>query len=345
MEDALTAILKECEDANQGLPITFFEITTVAGILAFARHPADALVLEVGLGGRFDATNVIDRPAVTLVTPVSYDHQQYLGDTIEAIAGEKAGILKPGVTGIIGPQTDAARAVIETAAARAGAPLLIQDQDFQAYEEHGRLVYQDGQGLLDLPLPRLAGRHQVANAGTAIAALRATGWDIGEAAYATGMRNAAMPARLQRLTRGPLVAEAEAARGVNAPAADIWLDGGHNPAAGQVLAQALADLEERDPRPLHLIVGMLNTKDPAGFLAPFAGLARGAIAVPIRFSDAGLPPNAVAEAGARAGLATTTAETAGAAFTRILSESGETPPRVLICGSLYLAGEILAEHG
>lgn len=334
-EPALIALLEECEQANRGQPITFFEITTVAALLAFARHPADWVLLEVGLGGRLDATNVIDHPALAVITTVDLDHQQYLGDDIEAIAAEKAGILKPGVPCVVGPQEDAARRVIEDHAARIGAPILVHGQDWHAHEEHGRLVYQDEAGLLDLPLPRLAGRFQIDNAGTAIAAARALGPGVlAETAIEAGIAGAEWPARLQYLTGGRLFLYAP-------KGAEIWLDGGHNPAAGRALAQSMAELEERTPRPLVLVVGMLNSKDPAGFLAPFRGLARKVITVTIPGEENAIPAGDLADIAEGQGFEAETAPTVTEALAQC-RDVGDVAPRILVCGSLYLAGHVLA---
>jgi len=328
-EDALVAVLAECEAANGGEPITYFEITTVAALLAFARTPADWCLVEVGLGGRLDATNVIERPAATVITPVSLDHQQYLGETLAEIAGEKAGIIKRGVPCIVGPQEEAAARVIEARAARLGAPLHIHGQHWHVSEERERMVFQDESGLLDLPLPNLIGAHQVANAGAALATLRVLGTGDAEAAVS----RAEWPARLQRLRHGPL---AEAAG-----SAELWLDGGHNPAAGLALAEALGRLP---PRPLWLVCGMLNTKDIGGFLAPLAVLAEGLVAVSIPGEAATLPAGATAEAGRRAGLAAAEeAPDVAAAVARLAARAPGA--RILICGSLYLAGRVLRENG
>ncbi|NNF77359.1 MAG: bifunctional folylpolyglutamate synthase/dihydrofolate synthase, partial [Rhizobiales bacterium] len=206
-ESDLCEVLLACEAANDGAPITFFEITTAAAFLVFSRRKADVCLLEVGLGGRLDATNVVASPALTVITPVDLDHQAYLGDTIESIAAEKAGIMKRQVPCVIGPQTDAARAVMEARAQEVHAPLVIANQDFQAYEEHGRLVYQDDAGLLDLSLPNLAGRFQIENAGTAIAALRALdGFKIKEKHIEQAVSTATWPARMQLLDQGPIAA-------------------------------------------------------------------------------------------------------------------------------------------
>ena len=329
-EDELSVVLEECEAANGGIPITYFEITTCAALLAFARTPADWTLLEVGLGGRLDATNVVDRPALTIITPVDLDHQQYLGETLEEIAGEKAGILKPGVPCVVGPQHEAARAVIAARAEAVGAPLLIHGQDWLAYEERGRMVFQDGRGLLDLPLPNLVGPHQVQNAGAALAALRHLGFD--QAACEAAVTRAEWPARMQRLKTGPLV---EAA-GV----CELWLDGGHNPAGGQAVAATLARMA---PKPTHLVTGMLNTKDVAGYMRPLAAHAASLSAVSIPGEAATLPARATADAANAVGIPAQTADSVLAAVSAIAAR--EPGARILICGSLYLAGQVLRENG
>lgn len=332
-EPDLTALLDECYEANGGAPITFFEITTCAALLAFARHPADYTLLEVGLGGRLDATNVVDRPRLTVITPVSIDHQQYLGETLAEIAGEKAGIIKRGVPCIVGPQDEAALEVIEARAARLGAPIIAAGQHWHAWQERGRLVFQDETGLLDLPLPNLPGPHQIDNAGAALAALRTLGPGAAtEAACTAAVTRAEWPARMQRLTRGPL---AEAA-----PKAEIWLDGGHNPAAGVALAQTLVAMPAR---PTHLVVGMLNTKDIAGYLRPLAVRADSLTAVSIPGESATLSAQDTAAAAAAAGIAAQTADSVGAAVAAIAARDPHA--RILICGSLYLAGGVLRENG
>jgi len=329
-EPDLTAVLDECYEANSGESITYFEITTCAALLAFARAQADYTLLEVGLGGRLDATNVIDKPAVTVITPVSIDHQQFLGTTLADIAGEKAGIIKRGVPCIVGPQEDAALEVIEARAARLGAPLIVHGQHWHVYEERGRMVYQDETGLLDLPLPNLPGAHQIMNAGAALAVLRHLGLD-GDSCEAAVTR-AEWPARMQRLKTGPLV---EAA-----PEAELWLDGGHNPAAAQAIAETLSRLPAR---PTQLICGMLNTKDVSGYMRPLAGLAASLTAVSIPGEANTLPAEATAEAAASVGIAADTADSVAEALAAIIARNPQA--RVLICGSLYLAGNVLKENG
>ena len=335
----LSAALEECERANGGEPITVFEITTTSGLLLFARHPADVLLLEVGLGGRLDATNVIAHPLATVVTPISIDHMDFLGDTIEKIAAEKAGILKRGVPAIVAAQPRDALKVVERQAAKVGAPIKIAGEDWTATEERGRLVYQDEAGLIDLPAPRLYGRHQFENAGLAIAALRAIpGFKIAPAAYEAGMVKADWPARLHRLSRGALVDLAPAG-------SEVWLDGGHNPDGGRAVAAALADLEERVSRPLVLIVGMLTSKDCAGFLRNFTGLARRLIAVPVAGSENAMATEAVADAARAIGLPATSRDNLAEALEVARKLDLDPPPRILITGSLYLAGDVLRENG
>ncbi|WP_108859717.1 folylpolyglutamate synthase/dihydrofolate synthase family protein [Ruegeria sp. Alg231-54] len=329
-EPDLTAVLDECYAANGGENITYFEITTCAALLAFARSKADYTLLEVGLGGRLDATNVIHDPAVTVITPVSIDHEQFLGDTLGKIAAEKAGIIKPGVPCIVGPQQDEALEVIEYTAARLGAPLLMHGQHWHVTEENGRLVYQDETGLRDLPLPNLLGAHQYQNAGAALAVLRYL--DLGEDAYEAAVTKAEWPARMQRLKTGPLVEQA--------PEAELWLDGGHNAAAGLALADLLAKLPAR---PTHMICGMLNTKDVTGYLAPLAAQAQSLTAVSIPGEVNTLSADDTAEAASRVGLAASTANSVAEALKKITEDDPQV--RVLICGSLYLAGNILRENG
>ena len=338
-DEELIATMEECERANAGAPITVFEITTAAGLLLFARHSADVLLLEVGLGGRLDATNVIDNPLTTIITRISIDHTDFLGASVEKIAAEKAGILKRGVPAVIASQPRDALAVIERQAAKLGVPLKIAGEDWTATEERGRLVYQDETGLLDLPAPKLYGRHQFENAGLAIAALRTINrFTIPPAAYDAGMVKADWPARLHRLGHGALVDLAPAG-------SELWLDGGHNPDGARAIAAALADLEERVSRPLVLIVGMLASKDCAGFLSNFAGLARRMIAVPVLGAEKGLSAEAVANTARDIGLSATSRDNLTEALEAVRKLDLDPPPRILITGSLYLAGEVLRENG
>jgi len=316
-----------------------FEITTAAGLILFARHPADVLLLEVGLGGRLDATNVVDRPLATVITPVSLDHAEHLGDTVGKVAAEKAGILKPQVPAIVAAQPREALAAIERQAARVKAPIRIAGEDWMATEERGRLVYQDDSGLLDLPAPKLFGRHQFENAGVAIATLRAVGGlKLPAAAFEAGIAKADWPARMQRLSQGRLAA-------LVPPGGELWLDGGHNADGGRAIASALADLEERVSRPLVLLVGMLSTKDSEAFLRNFTGLARRVVAVPIPQQDKSLPAAAIADAARAAGIPAEGAEDVESALAAIARFELAPPPRILITGSLYLAGEVLKANG
>ena len=336
-ESDLTALLEECEEANGDKPITFFEITTAAAFLAYSRTPADYLILEVGLGGRLDATNVVDNPALSIITTIDYDHQQYLGDTLSLIAHEKAGILKRGCPAIIGVQPDDARAEIERVAERVRAPIAIACQDWQAYEQHGRLVFQDEDGLLDLPLPQLKGRHQIDNAGNAIAAVRKLDdTRINDHHIAEGLKSTTWPARMQRLGQGMLSALVPAE-------SELWLDGGHNPSAGRVLAQAFSELNERHSRPLVLVWGMLNTKDVGSFIGSFAGIASRVVTITIPEEENAVKAEVLAEAARAHGLS---AETATGIEAALKQAALSVPaPRILICGSLYLAGRVLAAHG
>lgn len=327
--------------ANQGEQITVFEILTAVAFLLFSEHPADAVVLEVGLGGRFDATNVIQKSAVSLIMPVSLDHEAYLGDRVELIAAEKAGIVKRGCPVIVGAQeSPTALEVITDAAERLGSPATVYGQDFVAYQENGRMIYQDGDGLMDLPPPRLPGRHQFANAAAAIAAVKAAGFDVSQKSAEKAMTSVAWPGRMQRLPQGRLTALAP-------EGAEIWLDGGHNPGAGIVIAEALTEQEERLARPLFLISGMINTKDQSGYFKAFKGIARHVLTVPVSASDAGVPNDELALRAGEAGLsAEPVASVANALMLlRDTWDSRETPPRILIGGSLYLAGAVLAENG
>ncbi len=335
-DEELADALAECERANGDAPITIFEIETAAAFVLFARHSADMLLLEVGLGGRLDATNVIERPLASVVTPVSMDHIEFLGDTIEKIAAEKAGIFRAGVPAVIAPQTDAVSAVLERHAGKARAPLHVAGQQWSASIENGRLVYQDEKGLFDLPPPKLFGRHQFDNAGTAIAALRAAGIRLPVKAVEQGLMRAEWPARLQRLTTGKLVALAPAG-------AELWLDGGHNADGGRAIAAALGDLEERVSRPLVLVVGMLSTKDHSGFLRNFTGLVRCVFGVPIH-QDKGVPVDEIAAAARDAGMPADASQSIEEALTaigsaRLRSAAAHPDHRLALSGGRGAGGE------
>jgi dihydrofolate synthase/folylpolyglutamate synthase len=281
---------------------------------------------------------VVEQPAASVITPISLDHMDYLGDSIVRIATEKAGIIKRRVPVVVGPQADEAREVIARQAARLAAPLKISGEEWTVSPERGRLVYQDEAGLLDLPSPRLFGRHQFDNAGTAIATLRAIdGLKLPASAYEAGLLKADWPARLQRLAHGRLI-------DLTPEGSELWLDGAHNPEGGRAIAAALADLEDRVSRPLVLVVGMLATKDFEGFLGNFAGLARRVVAVPVS-QEKGLPAETLAKGAERVGIPATTASSIEDALTSITRLRLEASPRILIIGSLYLAGEALAANG
>ena len=338
-EETLVDVLTRTQATNGSDDVTQFEITTAAAFLAFAEHPADVLLLEVGLGGRLDATNVVDRPVLDVITPISLDHSEKLGATLQKIAAEKAGILRAGVPAVISQQEPEAEDVIRAEALRVGAPLIVWGEQFDAYEQRGRLVVQMEELLLDLPLPALVGRHQIVNAGTAVAAALRLAADLphlglGERAIEQGLTSARWPARMQRLDAGPLPSLLK-------PGSELWLDGGHNPAAGRALAQTMADLEERAPKPLHLIVGMMGLKDAGGFLSAFRGLASHVVTVPIPGAhEAPHAPEALAETAREVGLTAESVSDVAAALKRTDAyEPG--PKRILICGFLYLAGHVL----
>ena len=334
-EGALFDLLQACERANAGDAITYFEITTAAAFKAFAETPADIVLLECGLGGRYDATTVVDRPALTAITPVSMDHMQFLGNTLAQIAGEKAAIQKPGVVSVIGPQADVAGRVIETEAEARGAKLFRAGHEWSAHAETSQLVYASPAGSRKFPLPALPGPHQIGNAGLAIAGLeKLSEFKVLDSNIVTGLRTVDWPARIQHLTRGPLV-------DLLPGGWELWLDGGHNAAAGEMLAAVAADW---DAQPLHLVFGMLDSKDPAAFLAPLVTRASGLQAVVIPEEDASLSADALVRAAASLGLAGAEASSVTDAVRRIVGDT-HGPARILICGSLYLAGQVLAENG
>ena len=331
---ALAALLDEVERVNSGAEITFFEILTCVAFLAFSRTPADFVLLEVGLGGRLDTTNVVAHPAVAAITPVSLDHQAFLGPTVAAIAGEKAGILKPGAPAVVAHQAAEALEVIEAEAQRVGAPLVLAGRDFDAWAQAGRLAFQDEGGLLDLPSPALFGAHQFDNAGLAVAAALTFDHSLGEDALGRGVSSAVWPARFQRLTKGPL-AELAKARG-----SDLWLDGGHNPHAGRALAEAASRLVDRDPRPLVLVVGMFARKDAEGYFRPFAEMHPRVFTTTFDSENAATPGD-LAEAARLAGLSAEPVADVTEGLRKALDGQGPAP-HVLICGGLHFAGEVLA---
>ena len=340
-DDNLTAVLNACEQANGDDQITYFEVTTAAAFLAFRDCPADILLLETGLGGRLDASNVIERPLLTAIASVSMDHQNFLGDSLAGITREKAGILKPGVLGVISRQNPIAEQVIALEAAKGGAPLLCQGLDWQVHARLGKLEFQSVEGTLHLPLPNLNGVHQLQNAGLALACLQnMEGFSVPQRALAQGLTEATWPGRLQRLSQGPLHDQL-------GPRGELWLDGGHNPDAGAALAETLGDWQTTDAeqRPLHLIMGMLANKDAVEFLAPFKPLAAKIHAVPIPYEEAAMAPAQIVEAAAVHSLDGRAVDDVPAALASIIeTQADDATPRVLICGSLYLAGSVLATN-
>lgn len=332
--EALAALASEITALSTRVPVTIFEAETIAAFLAFSRTPADYTLLEVGLGGRLDATNVISNPAITAITPVDYDHQDYLGNTIEKIAAEKAGIIKPGVPVIVGPQRDGALAVIKARAGEVGAPVLAFGRDWDAWAERDGMVVQGTDWLLDLPAPALAGAHQIINAGTAVVMARHLGLD--DAAIARGVAGATWPGRLQRLKSGPF------AKLAGQSGSEVWLDGGHNPHGAQAAARYFGMLAGSHPRRFGLVTAMLSTKDPAGFFDAFKLLAEITVTCAITTSDAGVPAESLAELARTAGLKAQSATSALDALQIVLDALGPGC-RVLIAGSLYLAGDVLAQ--
>ncbi|WFU32969.1 bifunctional folylpolyglutamate synthase/dihydrofolate synthase [Bradyrhizobium brasilense] len=338
-DDELRETFEHCERVNADSPITIFEMETAVAFCLFAKHPADVALLEVGLGGRLDSTNVVEALLASVIAPVSMDHMEFLGDNLTAIAGEKAAIIKRKVPVVCAEQAPDAMAVIEAQANRMRAPLHAAGQQWHVGVERGRLVYQDERGLLDLAAPKLFGRHQFDNAGLAIATLRAIdAFKLNIAAFEAGIVNAEWPARMQRLVSGTLV-------GQGPQGSEVWLDGGHNAEGGRVAAAALGDLEERVSRPLVVIVGMMANKDADAFLANFAGLTRHIIAVPVPGRDNGMAPDRLADAARALGMRVEIADGVAAALQRLAVLAYEVPPRILITGSLYLAGPVLAANG
>lgn len=350
-EQRLVELLEYCERANDQRNITFFEITTVAAFLAFADTPADILLLETGLGGRLDATNMVARPLATILTPISMDHMQYLGDTLAKIAFEKAGIMKAGTPSVVGPQPPEALAVFEERAAKLNVPLLRAGREWTCVAESegsstiDGMRFRDANRDLHLPRPALLGDFQIDNAGMAIATLPCLGdIDVRDAAIERGLREVKWPARMQRIASGRFAA--------NLPAGwEIWLDGGHNESAGAAIASIVRDWQRDDraaghaPKPLHLIFGMLNTKQPVDFLRHLAPLAASLQAVAIGGGHQNLTVAEMLDAARNAGVANPQeAATIDAALAQIRTREPQ-PSRILFCGSLYFAGEVLAGNG
>lgn len=335
LEDAIV----RAETANGGTPITVFEIMSAVGFLLFSEHPADYCIVEVGLGGRFDATNVLQNPAACLITPIGLDHEAYLGDTVAKIAFEKAGIIKPGAPVFVGVQEDAALAVIEEKAAQCHSMMQIARQDFDFYRQSGRFVFSDEAGLLDLPLPRLLGEHQLANAALAISACRGVLPALHDEVFETAMQTVTWPGRFERLPSGRLQDNL-----AHEPAPQVWIDGGHNPQAGEVIARELSKQVYRAQGPLVMIVGMLTTKEPEGFFRAFAGLAERLICLPVSQSDSGFDPAVLAKVAQKAGLEVDTAPDIETALKMAVGVFPDRQTRILICGSLYLVGEVLQKN-
>ena len=329
INDALEAV----ERINAGKPITQFEITTSAALKLFAETPADYLLLEVGLGGDFDSTNVIDHPLGTIITPVDFDHQKWLGYSIEEIAFHKSGILKRGAPAVIGRQRDQGLAEIERNAAKLGVKPFVQGRDYDGYPQNGRLIYQDEDGLLDLPPPALIGRHQFDNAALAVAAVRHFNLPGSDAQIAEGLRHVVWPARIQKLA-GKL-------RDLLPEASELWLDGAHNAHGAAALAVSLEEMNAVRPLPLALITGMMNTRPPADFFAPFAAMQPKVFGLTIPGEENAYPATEIVDAACGLGLTARTARSVTAAL-RAAAELG--PARVVICGSLYLAGDVLARN-
>lgn len=335
-EENLESLLERVEVANAGEPITFFEITTAAALLAFAETPADLCLLEVGMGGRLDATNVVERPALCIVTPVGLDHCEFLGDTVAKIAAEKAGIIKAGVPCVVAEQEGGALAVIEKVAAGMGSQLSLAGRDFRMQCEGDSLCFEDRGGVLELPRPGLIGAHQLGNAGLAAAAAHRLG--IADAALAEGMRRVAWPARMQRLTAGPLACKARA------HGADLWLDGGHNPHAIAAICRVLGQFRTNGGRPLVVVMGLLAYKDANGIFAELASLRPFRLVLTAFQAESAAPPVALAIAARASGIDATTCANVSSAVDVALEGDGPAP-NVLICGSLYLADEVLAMQG
>ncbi len=335
-DEALVTLLQRVEDANAGEPITFFESTTAAAFLAMAETPAELALIVVGMGGRYDATNIFPAPACAVITPVGMDHEQFLGSDLATIAREKAGIIKSGQPLVVAPQEPPARAMIASEAQTVGAdPVLMWGTDFDARLDAGRLFVETQDEAFDLPAPRLMGPHQVINAGVAVMAARASGLIPREGL--NGLANAAWPGRLQSLTEGEAFRQA-----VDGGAGEVWLAGAHNPQAAAALARALADLDDRNPRPLVLIMGMQPNKDAATIFAAYAGLAREVITVPLQHA-AGAPADILAETARTSGVAARPAASLRDALrdVRVCVNEDEPAPRVAVTGSLYLVGEAL----
>jgi len=338
-DETLAEAIERVAETNAGTPITVFEIMSAVMFILFSEHEADYSLVEVGLGGRADATNVLEKPVVCAITPVALDHQAYLGDTIEKIAFEKAGIIKRGVPVVVAPQESGARDVIEEVALKTKAKPFFALQDFDYYRDATGFVYQDEEGLLDLPLPRLVGEHQLANAALAVAAVRKSGIEVSEEAFRDAMKNVVWPGRLEKLPEGILTQQI-------GQGANVWIDGGHNPNAGEAIAKELMRQLASDDQHLLMICGMINTKEPLGYFLPFAKLKAEVISVPVLMSDAGIPPLELAGSARKAGLKAEAVNSLDAAVEIARKRCEEDPAlRILFCGSVYMLGEVLDRNG
>ncbi|MFK5979501.1 MAG: folylpolyglutamate synthase/dihydrofolate synthase family protein [Rhizobiaceae bacterium] len=333
----LAEAISRVAEANGGQPITVFEILSAVMFVLFSEHPADFCLVEVGLGGRFDATNVLEKPAICTITPIALDHQAFLGDTIAKIAFEKAGIIKPGAKVVVGPQQEAAREVIEAKAEECRVQIFVAGQDFDYYEQGGRFIYQDEEGLLDLPMPHLIGEHQLGNAATAIATIRATGVKTSNEQFETAMEKVSWPGRMSRLKTGTIVDKL----GENW---EIWVDGGHNPAAAQAISREIIRQNKQNEMPTIMICGMLNTKEPKGYFDAFNGLVKKIITVPIQSSDAGIDAAELAEIASQTGLKSMAVNSLSEALEILAKNKEKSRQRILVAGSLYLIGDVLLEN-
>ncbi len=338
-EEALSELLLACEAANGDTPITYFEITTIAAFKAFADTPGDVLLLETGLGGRYDATNVVARPALTAITPISHDHAEFLGTDLAGIAGEKAGIIKPNVPVVIGPQDLVALKVLQETSEMLGSPVHIYNKDWSCHKVAEGWQYDGIKGTRVFPMPALHGVHQIENAATAVACLNhLRGFTVSDTAISEGLRNVTWPARMQRLTKGPIT-------DVLPDHVEIWLDGGHNPAAGEQIAKSFADWNETDPKPTYLIAGMLNTKDQKSFFSQLAPVIEKGHCITIPEEAAATAAADLADMARAGGLDASEMPSLMAAVEALKPTLDENPCRLLIAGSLYLAGQILRKNG
>ncbi len=338
-DKVLAEVIARVAKANDGQPITVFEVLSAVAFVLFSEWPADVALIEVGLGGRFDCTNVMEKTAISIITPISLDHESFLGNTIAKIAFEKAGIIKPNTPVIVGPQENEALEVIEQQAARQGAPVYSYGQSFNAFVENGKMVYQDEATLLDLDLPALPGEHQISNAATAIATARCFAemhnFELTTAMIDQGLKSVEWPGRMQRLKTGHLL-------DLVPKGSEIWLDGGHNPGAAVMISEFLKTLSDRDSKPVTLICGMLDTKDPIGYFSALSSVVDRVITVPVATSDSGISPGELAQAAKKCGLK---ADEATSLTTALAQVKGQKSQRILIAGTLYLVGEALAKNG